>query len=112
MIPSFRFFKILLLSTKQIEVTIQPVAYEIMTQPAQTKKIPMSMTVRDLKVLCGRLYNFPIEHMRLSAREPGQPVGFPLNLEERELSFWGLSGMGGQNPTIVLEDVRDESRQI
>jgi len=77
------------LASQLIEVKLQPDGKNA-HKDAITRKIPATMVLRDLKMLCKRL--FKMNDLRMAFVDPEMPMGtsFPLDDEFREVSFFGI----------------------
>lgn len=87
-----------------VSVKLCPVGALINTKPATTKRLPQTMTVEQLKLLCVKLFqDVPFEHMGLLLKDPGMHFGVPLNDDARELSFYGIA----DDSEICVDDCAD-----
>lgn len=79
------------LSGQLVALSLKPMAACILDKPKTEKRVPASMTIGEMKVLCHRIFkSLPVEKMSLSFAEPGAAVPFKLDDDFRDLSFFGL----------------------
>lgn len=75
-----------------VEVTLRPVGAAIVEQAVIKKKVPHTMTVAEMRKLAQVLFKkVPLERVRLVLADDGLPFGVPLDIDERELGFFGVS---------------------
>lgn len=85
------------------EVRLQPFGAEILGMNEVKKKLPGTMTVGELKKLCFKLFKQKIPLDRIKLVWVDGIMNFPLDLEHRELSFFGLV----DGCVIRVDDVKD-----
>jgi hypothetical protein len=89
-----------------VEVTLRPVGAAILEQALQTKRVPHTMTVGELRRLCQSLFKkVPLNRIRLSLVDEGLPFGIPLDDDNRELGFYGV----GDGAEIRVADSADDA---
>jgi len=103
------------LAANSASLTIRSFDPQTCTVPPVKKKLPLSMTVKELKIVCQRLFKVEADFQKLFYRETGKDFGHPVALDEEDmpLSDFGVSA-GGE---IILEardlekEKQDESKK-
>merc|ERR1719242_612603 len=73
-----------------VKVTLKSMDPESITAKPVEKKLPTTMTVAQLKLLCKRLFKLSPQHQRLTYRDKGGAFPEDLYDDTRPLSFYNL----------------------
>ena len=79
------------ISTSAITVTIKSMAVESCTCEPIQKKLPSSMKVQRLKVMCSKAFGLDIEHQILHFRSEGDAFPIELDDDEHTIGYYGVS---------------------
>ncbi len=78
------------LSSTVVNITIRSMAAESCTFEPIEKKLPLSMKVHRLKVMCGRGFGLDVERQILHFRLEGDAFPMELDDDENTLSYYGV----------------------
>mmetsp|Transcript_9641 Transcript_9641/g.15807 ORF Transcript_9641/g.15807 Transcript_9641/m.15807 type:complete len:718 (-) Transcript_9641:28-2181(-) len=96
------------LASNSAKVTIKSFDPKSCTVPPATKRLPLSMTVKELKVLCQRLFKVDADLQKLFYRETGKSFGHPVALDEDIMPIvdYGVKA-GGE----IIMEARDPEKE-
>eukprot|EP00922_Rhytidocystis_sp_ex-Travisia-forbesii_P035996 GHVS01053410.1.p1 GENE.GHVS01053410.1~~GHVS01053410.1.p1 ORF type:complete len:278 (+),score=34.60 GHVS01053410.1:378-1211(+) len=81
----------LTLQSSLIEITLKPDCSSGCSRGAVVKKLPSTMTVKDLRLLCSRLFGVPPPRVALRMSEKGRLISVELSEEDHQLNLYGVS---------------------
>jgi hypothetical protein len=80
-----------MISNSVVNVTIKSMAAESCTCEQMQKKLPSSMKVQRLKVMCARMFRLDIELQKLHFRSEGDAFPTELDDDENTIGYYGVS---------------------
>ncbi|XP_026193512.1 LOW QUALITY PROTEIN: uncharacterized protein LOC34622767 [Cyclospora cayetanensis] len=69
---------------------LRPDAPQCLRQTTVSKRLPRGLTIRDLKVVCMRIFGIPVHTMRLLCNDRGSPVSEEMCDEALTLELYGV----------------------
>jgi hypothetical protein len=79
------------ISSNAVNVTIRSMAAESCTREPLQKRLPSSMKVERLKIMCARAFGLDIELQMLHFRSEGDPFPTELDDNENTIGYYGVS---------------------
>eukprot|EP00922_Rhytidocystis_sp_ex-Travisia-forbesii_P056483 GHVS01083606.1.p1 GENE.GHVS01083606.1~~GHVS01083606.1.p1 ORF type:complete len:264 (+),score=55.71 GHVS01083606.1:125-916(+) len=93
------------LQASLIQIALKPDCSSGYNRGSVVKQLPSTMTVRDLRLLCSRLFGVPPVRVALRLSEDGRPVSIELSEEDHQLSLYGLSS----GCSVYVQDTAERS---
>mmetsp|Transcript_19760 Transcript_19760/g.38689 ORF Transcript_19760/g.38689 Transcript_19760/m.38689 type:complete len:775 (-) Transcript_19760:434-2758(-) len=78
------------------------------TAPPVNKRLPLSMTVKELKLLCQRLFQVDVDLQQLFYRETGKDFGHPVALDEDGMAIVDFGVKAGGE---IIMEARDPEKE-
>ncbi|KAK3261541.1 hypothetical protein CYMTET_29556 [Cymbomonas tetramitiformis] len=88
------------LSNTMLSLTLQCVAASAGERPPQTKKLPGSLTVGNLKLLCEKLFKVAVAHQKIFAKQADSPFPEELDDDREQIGYLGMR----DGATILISD--------